>query len=79
MTKLDSVLEAKTSTVKAIVFPVDIYGYESYTIKKADCQRTELCCWRRLLKVPWTARRSNHLVLNETNTEYSLEILILKL
>ena len=65
-----------------MVFPVVMYGYESWTIKKVECQRTaafELWCWRRLLRVPWTARRSNRSVLKEINTEYSLEGLLLKL
>ena len=68
--------------VKAMVFPVVMYGYESWTIKKVECQRTdafELWCWRRLLRVPWTARKSNRSVLKEINTEYSLEGLLLKL
>ena len=65
-----------------MVFPVVMYGYESWTIKKAKCQRIdafELWCWRRLLRVPWTARRSNQLVLKEINPKYSLEGLMLKL
>ena len=68
--------------VKAMVFPVVMYGYESWTIKKGETQRTDafkLRCWRRLLRVPWTARRSNQLILKEINPEYSLERLILKL
>ena len=68
--------------VKAIIFPVVIYGSESWTRKKAECQRIDafkLWCWRRLLRVPWTARRSNQLILKEMNPEYSLEGLILKL
>ena len=68
--------------VKAIVFPVVMYGYESWTIKKAEYQRIdafELWCWRRLLRVPWNARRSNQLILMEINPEYSLEGLVLKL
>ena len=67
--------------VKAMVFPVAMYGCESWTIKKAEHQRIafELWCWRRLLRVPWTARRSNQLILKETNSEYSLEGLMLKL
>ena len=68
--------------VKAMVFPVLIYGYESCTIKKAECQRTDafdLWCWRRLLRVPWTARRSNQSILKEISPENSLEGLILKL
>ena len=65
-----------------MVFPVVMYGYESWTIKKAKCQRIdafELWCWRRLLKVPWTARRSNQSILKDINTEYSLEGVMLKL
>ena len=65
-----------------MVFPVVMYGYESWTIKKAECQRTdasELWCWRRLLRVPWTARRSKKSILKEINPEYSLEGLMLKL
>ena len=68
--------------VKAMVFPVLIYGYESCTIKKAECQRIdafELWCWRKLLRVPWTTRRSNQSILKEISPEYSLEGLILKL
>ena len=68
--------------VKAMVFPVVMYGYESWTIKKAECRRTDafkLWCWRRLLTVPWTARRSNQSILKEINPEYSLEGLMLKL
>ena len=67
---------AKVHTVKAIVFPVVIYGCESWTIKKAESQRIdafELWCWRRLLRIPWTARRSNQSVLKEINPEFSLE------
>ena len=89
MTNLDTILKSKDinlSTkvllVKAMVFPVVMYGYENWTIKKAERQRidaSELCCWRRLLKVPWTARRSNQSILKEINPEYSLEGLILKL
>ena len=89
MTKLDSIfksrditLPAKICLVKAMVFPVVMYGCESWTIKKAECQRTgafELWCWRRLLRVPWTARRSNQLILKENNPEYSSEGLMLKL
>ena len=89
MTKLDSLLKSrdislptKVHLVKAMVFPVVMYGCESWTIKKAE-HRTidvfELWCWRRLLKVPWTARRSNQSILKEINPEYSLEGLILKL
>ena len=65
-----------------MVFPVVMYGCESWTIKKAECQRIdafELCCWRRLLRVPWTARRSNQSILKEISPEYSLEGLMLKL
>ena len=72
----------KVRLVKAVVFPVVMYGCESWTIKKAECQRIyafELWCWRRLLRVPWTARRSNQSVLKEINPEYSLEGLMLKL
>ena len=88
MTNLDSVLKsrditlpAKVHIVKAMVFSVVTYGCESWTIKKAECQRTDafkLCCWRRLLRVLWTARRSNHSILKEINPEYSLEGLMLK-
>ena len=88
MTNLDSILKSRDITlpkvhlVKAMVFLVVMYGCESWTIKKAECQRTdafELWCWRRLLKVPWTARRSNQSILKEINPEYSLEGLMLKL
>ena len=89
MTNLDSILKSrdinlptKVYLVKALVFPVVMYRYESWTIKKAEHQRTdafELWCWRRLLKVPWIARRSNHSILKEINPEYSLEGLMLKL
>ena len=89
MTKLDSVLESRAITlltkvrlVKAMVFPVVMYGCESWKIKKAKRQRTdafELWCWRRLLRVPWTARRSNQSILKEISPEYSLEGLMLKL
>ena len=68
--------------VKAVVFPVVMYGCESWTIKKAECQRIdafELWCWRRLLRVPWIARRSNQSILKEISPEYSLEGLMLKL
>ena len=88
MTNLDSILKSrdislptKLRRVKAMVFPVVMYGYESWTIKKAECQRTDafkLWCWRRLLRVPWTAR-SNQSILKEINPEYSLEGLMLKL
>ena len=89
MTNLDSVLKSRDMTlstkvclVKAMVFPVVMYGCESWTIKKADCQRIdafELWCWRRLFRVPWTARRSNQSILKEISPEYSLEGLMLKL
>ena len=89
MTNLDSVLKSRDITlrtkvhiVKAMVFPVVTHGCESWTIKKAECQKIdaiELWCWRRLLKVPWTARRSNQSILWEINPEYSLEGLMLKL
>ena len=86
---LDSVLKTKDITlprkahiVKAMVFPVVMYGCDSWTIKKAECQRIEtfeLWCWRRLLRVRWTARRSNQSILKEINPEYLLEGLMLKL
>ena len=89
MTNLDSILKCRDITlstkvcpVKAMVFPVFMYGCESWTIKKAECQRIdafELWCWRRLLRVPWTARRSNQSILKEIIPEYSLEGLMLKL
>ena len=85
MTNLDSILKSRDITlplVKAIVFPVVTYGCESWTIKKAECQRIdafELWCWRRLLRVPWTARRSNQSVLKEISPGCSLEGLMLKL
>ena len=89
MTNLDSVLKSRDITlltkvhlVKAMVFPVVMYGCESWTIKKSERQRIdafELWCWRRLLRVPWTARRSNQSILKEINPEYSLEGLMLKL
>ena len=72
----------KVHIVEAMVFPVAMYRCESWTIKKAECQRTgafELWCWRRLLRVPWTARRSNQSILKEINPEYSLVGLLLKL
>ena len=78
----DITLLTKVSLVKAMFFPVVMYGCESWTIKKAECRRTdafELWCWRRLLRVPWTARRSNQSILKEINPEYSLEGLMLKL
>ena len=89
MTKLDSILKnrditlpTKVHLVKAMVFPVVVYGCESWTIKKAECPRTdafELWCWRRLLRVPWTTRRSNQSILKEISPEYSLEGLMWKL
>ena len=89
MTNLDSILKSRDITLmtkiyllKTMVFPVVMYGCESWTIKKAECQRIdafELWCWRRLLRVPWTARRSNQSILKEIIPEYSLERLILKL
>ena len=78
----DITLPSKVHLVKAMVFPVVIYGCESWTVKKAECRRIdafELWCWRRLLRVPWTARRSNQSILKEINSEYSLEGLMLKL
>ena len=75
-------LLTKVCLVKAVVFPVNMYGCESWTIKKAECQIThafELCCWRRLLRFPRTARRSNQSILKEISPEYSLEGLMLKL
>ena len=89
MTKLDSILKSRDITlptkghiVKAMVYPVVMYGCESWTLKKVECQRIDafqLWCWRRLLRVPWTARRSNQSILKEINPEYSLEGLMLKL
>ena len=89
MTNLDSILKSRDTTlptqvhiVKAMVFPVVMYGCESWTVKKAECRRIdafELWCWRRFLRVPWTARRSNQAILKETSSEYSLEGLMLKL
>ena len=89
MTNLDSILKsrditlpAKVCLVKVMVFPVVMYGCEIWTIKKAECWRIdafELWCWERLLRVPWTARRSNQSILKEINPEYSLEGLMLKL
>ena len=89
MTNLDSILKCRDITlstkvrqVKAMVFPVVMYGCESWTIKKAEWQRIdafELWCWRRLLRVPWTARRSNQSILKQISPEYSLEGLMLKL
>ena len=78
----DTILSAKACLVKAIVFPVVMYGFKSSTIKKAKHERIdafELWCWRRLLRVPWTARRSNQSILKEVSPEYSLEGLTLKL
>ena len=78
----DITLPTKVHLVKAMVFPVVVYGCERWTIKKAECWRTddfELWCWRRLLRVPWTARRSSQSILKEISPEYSLEGLILKL
>ena len=89
MTNLDSVLKSRDITlptkvrlVKAMVFPVVMYGCKIWTIKKAECRRIdafELWCWRRLLRVPWTARGSIQSILKEIGPEYSLEVLILKL
>ena len=78
----DITLPTKVHLLKAMVFPVVMYGCESWTVKKAENQRIdafELWCWRRLLRVPWTARRSNQSILKEINPEYSLEGLRLKL
>ena len=78
----DITLPTKVRIVKAMVFPVVNYGCESWTRKKAECQRidaSELWCWRRLFRVPWTARRSNQSIIKEINPEYSLEGLMLKL
>ena len=89
MSNLDNILKSRDSTVpakvclvKAMVFPVVMHGCESWTIKKTECQRIDafdLWCWRRLLRVPWTARRSNQSTLKEISPEYSLEGLMLKL
>ena len=89
ITNLQSILKSRDITlpkkfhlVKDMVFPVVIYGCESWTIKKAECQRIdafELWCWRRLLRVPWTAQRPNQSMLKEISPEYSLEGLMLKL
>ena len=88
MTNLDTLksrditLPTKVHAVKAVVFPVFVYGCESWTIKKAECQRInafELQCWRRLLRVSWTAGRSNQSILKEIKPQYSLEGLMLKL
>ena len=78
----DITLPTKVHLVKAMVFPVSLYGCESWTIKKAECQRIdafELWCWRRLLRVPWTAKKSNWSILKETSPEHSLEGLMLEL
>ena len=89
MTNLDSILKSRDITlptnvhlVKAVVFPVVMHGCESWTMKKAECQRIdafELWCWRRLLRVPWVARRSNQSIVKEISPVYSLEGLMLKL
>ena len=89
MTNLDSILKSRDITlptnfhlVKAMVFPIVMYGYDSWTIKKAECQRIdafEVCCWRRLLRVPWTARISNQSILKEISPGISLEGMMLKL
>ena len=89
MTNLDSMLKSRDITlptkvhlVNAMVFPVVMYRCECWSIKKAECQKVdafELWCWRRLLRVPWTARRSNQSILKETSPEYSLEALMVKL
>jgi len=89
MTNLDNILKSRDITlptkvhlVKAMVFPVVMYGYESWTVKKAEHRRIdafELWCWRRLLRVPWTARTSNQSILKEVSPKYSLEELMLKL
>ena len=91
MTNLDSILKSETllcrqsqskSIVRAVVFPVVMYGCKSWIIKKTECQRIdafELWCWRRLLRVPWAAKRSNQSILKEISPEYSLEGLMLKL
>ena len=89
MTNLDSILKSRDITlatkvrlVKAMVFPVVMYGCESWTIKKAECRRIDACelwCWRRLFRVPWTVRRSNQSILKEISPGCSLEELMLKL
>ena len=89
MTNLDSIFKSRDITsptkvclVKAMVFPVVMYGWESWTVKKAECRRIdafEVWCWIRLLRVPWTSRRSNQSILKEISLEYSLEGLMLKL
>ena len=80
MTNLDSILKSRDITlptkvrlVKAMVFPVVMYGCEIWTVKKAEHQRTDVWCWRRLLRVPWIARRSNQSIIKEISPEYSLE------
>ena len=88
MTNLDSIFKSRDITlltkvriVKSMFFPVVMYGCESWTVKKAECRRIdgfELWCWKRLLRVPWTARRSNQSILKEISPEYSLERLMLK-
>ena len=88
MTNLDNILKSRDITlptnvhlVKAVIFPVVMYGCKSWTLKKAEHRRTdafELWCWRRLLRVPWTARRSNQSILKEISVKYSLEGLMLK-
>ena len=89
MTKLDSILKSRDITlqtkvhiVKVMVFPIVMYGCKNWTVKKAESQRIdafELCYWRRVLRIPWTARRSNQSILREISPEYSLEGLMLKL
>ena len=89
MTNLDSIFKSRDITLStkvhlgtAMVFPVVMYGYESWTVKKAECRRIdafELWCWRRLLRVPWTARRSNQSILKDINPGISLEGMVLKL
>ena len=89
MTNLDTILKSRHITlptkvhlVKAMVFPLVMYGFESWTVRKAECQRIDafkLWCWRRLSRAPWTARKSNQSILKEINTEHSLEGLMLKL
>ena len=89
MTNLDSILKGRDITlptkvhlVKAVVFPVDMYGCENWTVKKAEHRRIEafeLRCWRRLLRVPWTVRRSNQSILKEISPAISLEVMMLKL
>ena len=89
MTNLDSILKSRDITlptkvrlIKAMVFPVVMYGCKSWTVKKAECRRIDACelwCWRRLLRVPWTARRSNQSILKEISSGCSLEGMMLKL